>query len=231
MSVFGFDPRVERHLIADEGEVIVDEVRKHWAAVIGAMLEMAAAVPALMLLVWVPQSLYWFPIFLALFLFLNGFWRILQARMDRFVITNMRVFRVHGILSQRIATMPISRILDISVHTPLIGRVLGYGHFVFESAAQDQGLREIRFVGSPDQRGATIQRVIQRSGLRGPARPVGGGEPLQPAPAVASATATTGPIQSADAAPRYEPAPQPDRYDTTPQRDPNDTAEMPWWRS
>ncbi|MGH3704749.1 MAG: PH domain-containing protein, partial [Agromyces sp.] len=137
MSVFGFDPRVERHLISDEGEVIVDEVRKHWAAVVGAALEMSAAVPALILLAWVPQQLYWFPLFLALFLFLHGLWRILQARMDRFVITNMRVFRVHGILSQRIATMPISRILDISVHTPLIGRVFGYGHFVFESAAQD----------------------------------------------------------------------------------------------
>ncbi|MGH3705745.1 MAG: PH domain-containing protein, partial [Agromyces sp.] len=124
-------------------------------------------------------------------------------------------FRVHGILSQRIATMPISRILDISVHTPLIGRVFGYGHFVFESAAQDQGLREIRFVGSPDERGATIQRVIQRSGLRGPARQMGRSEQFEPAPAPQ----------------RYDPAPQPDRYDTTPPRDPNDTAEMPWWRS
>jgi membrane protein YdbS with pleckstrin-like domain len=219
MSVFGFDPRVERHLIADEGEVIVDEVRKHWAAVVGAMLEMTLAVPALILLAWVPQPLYWLPLFLALVLFLHGFWRILQARMDRFVITNMRVFRVHGILSQRIATMPISRILDISVHTPLIGRVFGYGHFVFESAAQDQGLREIRFVGSPDQRGATIQRVIQRSGLRGPARPIGRSEQFDTAPAPE-------PVPQ-----RYDPAPQPDRYDTTPPRDPNDTAEMPWWRS
>ncbi|WP_022891222.1 PH domain-containing protein [Agromyces subbeticus] len=215
MSVFGFDPRVERHLIADEGEVIVDEVRKHWAAIVGAVLEMLAAVPALMLLAWVPQQVYWLPLFLALFLFVHGLWRILQARMDRFVITNMRVFRVHGILSQRIATMPISRILDISVHTPIIGRVIGYGHFVFESAAQDQGLREIRFVGSPDQRGATIQRVIQRSGLRGPARQMHRDEQRE----------------SASPTRRYDPAPRPDLYDTTPQRDPNDTAEMPWWRS
>ena len=28
-----FDPRVERFLIADEGEVIVDEVAKHWTAI------------------------------------------------------------------------------------------------------------------------------------------------------------------------------------------------------
>ena len=107
--------------------------------------------------------------------------------MDRFVITNMRVFRVHGNLSQHVATMPISRILDISVHMPIIGRIFNYGHFVFESAAQEQGLREIRFVGSPTQRGLTIQRVIQRSGLRGSGgRPQNGRRqpPRYPRPAI-----------------------------------------------
>nr|WP_275902071.1 PH domain-containing protein [Brevibacterium zhoupengii] len=86
--------------------------------------------------------------------------------MDRFVITNMRVFRIHGIFTQHKATMPMARILDISVHKPLMGRIFRYGHFVFESAAQDQGLRDIRYVGRPDERDLTIQTVIQRSGLR-----------------------------------------------------------------
>jgi membrane protein YdbS with pleckstrin-like domain len=176
MSVFDLDPKVERHLIADEGEVIIDEVHKHWAAVVRPMLELVAAVAVLLTLAWLPAEAYWVPLFLSLALALHGLWKILQARMDRFVITNMRVFRVHGILSQSIATMPIARILDISVHTPFIGRIFGYGHFVFESAAQEQGLREIRFVGAPDQRGLTIQRVIQRSGLRGPSRPVNRGD-------------------------------------------------------
>jgi hypothetical protein len=167
MGVPGLDPRVERHLIADEGEFVVDEVRKHWAAVAGAILEALAAAPVLLLIVWMPSQLYWFPLLLALGLVVHASWRILGARMDRFVITNMRVFRVHGILTQNIATMPLARILDISVHRPLIGRVLGYGHFVFESAAQEQGLRDIRFVPKPNERGLTIQRVIQRAGLRG----------------------------------------------------------------
>ena len=64
--------------------------------------------------------------------------------------------------------MPLSRILDISVKKPLHGRLLGFGHFMFESAAQEQGLRDIRYVGQPDQRDLSIQRVVQRSGLRGP---------------------------------------------------------------
>ena len=90
---------------------------------------------------------------------------------DRFVITNMRVFRVHGVLSQHLATMPLSRILDISVKKPLHGRLLGFGHFCFESAAQEQGLRDIRYVGRPDERDLSIQRVVQRAGLRGPRVP------------------------------------------------------------
>jgi hypothetical protein len=71
------------------------------------------------------------------------------------------------VFTVRIATMPITRILDITVEKPLLGRMLGYGHFIFESAAQAQGLRHIRFIGDPDGRDLTIQRVIQRSGLRG----------------------------------------------------------------
>lgn len=162
-----FDPRVERFLISDEGEVVIDEVTKHWAAIVKPILELLAVLPLLSLLIWLPQSLYWIPLLGAPALILHALWRILGVRMDRFVITNMRVFRVHGILSQHIATMPISRILDVSVLKPFVGRILGYGHFVFESAAQDQGLKEIRFVGDPNGRGLTIQRVIQRSGVRG----------------------------------------------------------------
>ena len=35
-------------------------------------------------------------------------------------------------------------------------------------AAQAQGLRDIRTVGRVDERDLTIQRVVQRAGLRGP---------------------------------------------------------------
>lgn len=180
-----FDPRVERFLIADEGEVIVDEVAKHWAAIVKPVLELVAAVPLLVLAFVVPPQVWWLPALAAVFLAGHGFWRILQAQMDRFVITNMRVFRVHGILTQNIATMPLARILDISVHRPIVGRIFGYGHFIFESAAQTQGLKEIRYVGDPNERDLTIQRVIARAGLRGPVRPNGspaGTQPLNVAP-------------------------------------------------
>jgi membrane protein YdbS with pleckstrin-like domain len=160
------DPHVEQYLLAAEGERIVDEVRRHWAAVALPVLRIVGAVVIFFASLFLDVRIAWLPMALALGIVLQGVWRIVEQHMDRFVITNMRVFRVHGIFAQHRATMPMSRILDITVEKPFLGRVCGYGHFVFESAAQDQGLRDIRYVGRPDERDATIQTVIQRAGLR-----------------------------------------------------------------
>jgi hypothetical protein len=162
------DPHIRKHLLREEGEVIVDEVRHHWIVYVLPSLEALLAVGLLCLLPFVHVDLAWFPFLVAAALLAHAAWRALREHMDRFVITNMRVFRVHGVLSQQLATMPLSRILDITVRKPFHGRVLGFGHFVFESAAQEQGLRDVRYVGRPDERDLAIQRVVQRSGLRGP---------------------------------------------------------------
>jgi hypothetical protein len=162
------DPEIGRHLLRDEGEVIVDEVRKHPIVyVVPALLALVGLV-VLFLSGMAPVDLAWVPMVLGAGLIAWGGWKALDANLDRFVITNMRVFRVHGVLARSLATMPLGRILDITVIKPMSGRILGYGHFTFESAAQDQGLRDIRFVGRPDERDLSIQRVVQRAGLRGP---------------------------------------------------------------
>ena len=162
------DPDIGKHLLRDEGEVIVDVVHHHWAAYAIPLLESALAVVMLGLTAEAPKDLSTVPLLVAFALFGHAAWGAARERRDRFVITNMRVFRLYGVLSQTLATMPLHRILDITVVKPLHGRVLGFGHFVFESAAQEQGLRDIRFVGRPDERDLAIQRVVQRSGLRGP---------------------------------------------------------------
>ena len=162
------DPHIRKHLLREEGEVIVDEVRHHWIVFVAPFLEVVAGFGLLVATPFVHASISILPLVLATGLLAHGGWRALTEHMDRFVITNMRVFRVKGVLSQQLATMPLSRILDITVAKPVVGRVLGYGHFVFESAAQEQGLRDIRFVGRPDERDLSIQRVVARAGLRGP---------------------------------------------------------------
>jgi hypothetical protein len=162
------DPDIGRHLLRDEGEVIVDIVRKHWVVYILPTVIGYLGLVSLGAFLFADINLAWFPLALGLALVLWACWKALAANLDCFVITNMRVFRVKGVLARSHATMPLGRILDITVVKPLIGRLLGFGHFTFESAAQDQGLREIRYVGSPDKRDLEIQRVVQRSGLRGP---------------------------------------------------------------
>jgi hypothetical protein len=170
MSLMGrtFDPHIAKHLLREEGEVIVDEVHKHWVVYIVPALEVVAAIGVFYLFLISPVDLAWLPFLLTFVILGHAAYKALEQHMDRFVITNMRVFRVRGVLAQKLATMPLGRILDITVEKPLTGRLVDYGHFVFESAAQEQGLRDIRFVGHPYDRDLTIQRVVQRAGLRGP---------------------------------------------------------------
>jgi hypothetical protein len=160
------DPKVERHLIRSEGEVIIDEVRHHWVVYTVPFLELVLACLLLGVVLFGPLSSA--PIALVLVAALLGHtaWQAINQHRDRFVVTNMRVIRIRGVFSQVIATTPIMRILDVTVNKPISGRVFGYGHFVFESAAQEQGFREIKYVSRPDERDLTIQTVIQRSGLR-----------------------------------------------------------------
>jgi len=162
------DPNIAKYLLREEGEVIVDEVRRHWAAYMRPIIETLIALPLLGFSPFVNVNVAWLMMIVAFGLLLLAVWGALREHRDRFVITNMRVFRVHGVLTSNLATMPLHRILDITVKKPFLGRILGFGHFVFESAAQEQGLRDIRYVGHADERDKAIQRVVQRSGLRGP---------------------------------------------------------------
>lgn len=167
--ISGFlDPDIGQYLLREEGEVVVDEVRHHWAAYVRAGLEFVAGGLVLLTVPFWRVELGWLPMVVWMALWAHAGWLALTEHMDRFVITNMRVFRVKGVLDRQAATMPLSRILDITVTKPLVGRLCGYGHFCFESAAQEQGLRDIRFVSRPNERDQAIQRVVQRAGLRGP---------------------------------------------------------------
>ncbi len=160
-----FDPDIDRHLLRSEGEYVVDEVVKHPVTMVWPVAQVFLGIVLVLSMAWFFE-IWLLPLVGGLFLAGRGTYQAHERFMDRFVITNMRVFRVNGVFQRHVATMPLARILDVSVYQPFIGNILNYGHLTFESAAQDQGLREIRFVGDPNARDLTIQRVIQRAGIR-----------------------------------------------------------------
>lgn len=160
------EQKIDHHLLHEEGEVVIDIVRKHWIVYWRAGAIMAAGVALWAVVPFASPQIGWLPIIVGFIVLVYGIYRVAVEHRDIFVITTMRVFRASGVFDVTVATMPINRILDITVAKPLLGRILGFGHFVFESAAQSQGLRDIRFIARPDERDLTIQRVVQRAGLR-----------------------------------------------------------------
>ena len=170
--------RVSNRLLEadDDHEVLVDEVYHHWVVYVPAAAEAVLAAGALALFVAnLDASGAPLLLLLAAALLVHAAWLWVVQYMDVFVITDVRVLRISGILDLRQASTPLSRILDITLEQPLLGRALDYGHFVFESAAQDQGLKDIRFVEHPLVRDQEIQnlqmRIIKRRRIEVRPRP------------------------------------------------------------
>jgi uncharacterized membrane protein YdbT with pleckstrin-like domain len=78
-------------------------------------------------------------------------WVILDWSHERFVITDKRVLLISGLLTRKVAIMPLSKVTDLTYERSLIGRILGYGVFVMESAGQQQALSRIDYLPTPDQ--------------------------------------------------------------------------------
>jgi membrane protein YdbS with pleckstrin-like domain len=159
------DPHVERYVLVEDGELLRDEVVRHWAASIWPILRLGVGLWLFAGAFVFTTFFFWVVLLLSVGVISQALWVLVDQFRDRFVVTNQKVYRVHGNISQVRASMPLTRILDITVDRPVIGRMLGYGHFIFESAAQDQGLREIKWVPEIDERERLIQRVIHEAGL------------------------------------------------------------------
>ena len=155
------DPHVDKYILTTAGEQKVLEVKKHWVALAWPAVRVGIGVVIFVSAFAFQGPIYWILFVLGLVLGGQALWRILEEYRDRFVITNQRVFRVNGVLSTARASVPLLRILDITVNKPVIGRWLNYGHLIFESAAQVQGLNRITYVGDIDQREDVLRIVMQ----------------------------------------------------------------------
>lgn len=142
-----------KHLLPYE-EVVAAE-RRHWVR----LLEPAASLVAgLVVAVYLDETLPLNAGFIRdivwlgwLFLLVRMLYRIIEWRSDWFVATDKRVLLTYGVLTRKVAMMPLVKVTDMSYNRSPLGRILGYGEFVMESAGQEQALRQISFLPRPDE--------------------------------------------------------------------------------
>lgn len=67
-----------------------------------------------------------------------------------FAVTSVRVMLVTGLFTRRVDMMPLKKVTDLTINRSIIGRMLGYGTVVLESAGQDQALSTVEYVPEPE---------------------------------------------------------------------------------
>jgi membrane protein YdbS with pleckstrin-like domain len=144
---------VSRYLLPNEEQVIT--VRRHPAVLIGpSVLALAGLLAAAVLSATVLHSngILAAVVWLAwLVLFVRLIWKAINWAVDFFVVTSHRILLISGVLTRKIAMMPLSKVTDMSFQRTFAGRTLGFGDFIVESAGQDQALRTIDHIPYPEQ--------------------------------------------------------------------------------
>lgn len=144
---------ISKYLLPHEQQVIT--VRKHPAVLEGpvtvAVLGLVAAVAlsatvarhesTALAVVWIAWGL----------LVLRLLWKAANWAVEYFVVTSQRMILTSGVVTRKVAMMPLVKVTDMSFRRSLNGRLLGYGEFILESAGQDQALRTVDHVPYPEQ--------------------------------------------------------------------------------
>ena len=150
----GADPApsaLNRYLL--DSERLVFAVRRHSAVLAGATC-------VYLLLLFVAFLFFWFAggsgaiatTGLVVLLGASGWfgWKVGDWWVERFTVTDRRVLLVSGLLTRRVAIMPLRKVTDLTFERSFTGRVFGYGAFVMESAGQQQALSRIDFLPRPE---------------------------------------------------------------------------------
>ena len=143
---------LRRYLTPDEKVVFVQ--RQHWIAIAEPV---ASAVGSFILLIFLVGVFDNSP-GLTNLLIIGWFvwvarcaWKLAAWHFDLFVGTSSRLVNVSGLVSRKVAMMPLAKVTDMSYMRSPWAKVLGWGTFRLESAGQDQALGTIKFVNHPDE--------------------------------------------------------------------------------
>jgi len=144
---------VNKYLLPHEHQVIT--VRKHPAVLIVPIaLALGAILISIVLgstiLLHTQDAVLVLLIICLIFLAYLGF-KTWEWSEDYFVVTSDRMLEASGVFTRKVAMMPLVKVTDMSFQRSTLGRLLGFGSFILESAGQDQALRTIDHVPYPEQ--------------------------------------------------------------------------------
>jgi membrane protein YdbS with pleckstrin-like domain len=143
---------VDKYLLPREAKVAT--VRRHPAVLIGpAALAVGGLLVAGLLTATVLRGshLVWVVWIAWLVLLAYLVWKAANWAVDYFVVTSERILLTSGVLTRKIAMMPLTKVTDMSFQRSFSGRMLGYGEFIVESAGRDQALRTVDHIPYPEQ--------------------------------------------------------------------------------
>lgn len=84
-------------------------------------------------------------------------WKWIEWNRSLFFFTPYRIIYIHGILTRKIAMLPMGKVTDMRYDRTPAGQFLDYGMFIIESAGQEQALRELNYVPEPDE---TYKQIV-----------------------------------------------------------------------
>lgn len=137
-----------------ESERLVFAVRRHPAVLAGSVSIYVVVLAVVVLLLWAGRDVGAIATTgLVVLLIGTGWfaWKLGDWAVERFTVTDRRVLLVTGVLTRRVAIMPLRKVTDLTFERSISGRLFGYGAFVMESAGQQQALSRIDFLPHPER--------------------------------------------------------------------------------
>ncbi|WP_007025438.1 PH domain-containing protein [Saccharomonospora iraqiensis] len=158
-----FAPRdPDEYLLDTERRVI--RIRRHWSCLIWDTFEAVALIAVCVMVsyilpvaMWMLQNVLWY---VALFLVLRFAYKVIEWWVERLVVTDKRFVMTKGVWTTQVLMMPITKVTDLTYERPFLGRILGYGTMVVESAGQIQALNKIEYLPKPEAFYDTISHLV-----------------------------------------------------------------------
>ncbi|WP_433801917.1 PH domain-containing protein [Actinomycetospora sp. CA-084318] len=163
---------IDEYVLPTERRVI--RFRRHWVKVMNEVVQAAVLFGVLLVAaVELPEgpvvsNMLWYG---ALLVLIKASYKISEWWVEKVVMTDKRVMLAEGVFTQKVGMMPLGKVTDLTFERTFMGRALGYGTLVIESAGQIQALNKIHHMPDPDEFYEAISELVFGEKRQTPSRP------------------------------------------------------------